>query len=150
MAGSRGTMKKCGSCSLQHGWATDNRSRVEARKKKSWKNFGGQTYLFKERRSHDGQAGSESVRIEKSAADDTHDDDAESSAKDLGAESYHRTTRHRSEVGDDLRYGNLIGIEVVLIRKHGWIQILRAVRHEVEAGHEKDQVDEQDPVAFDG
>lgn len=40
--------------------------------------------------------------------------------------------------------------EIVLVLQHGRVEILGAVRHEVEAGHEQDQVGQQQPVPLDG
>lgn len=44
--------------------------------------------------------------------------------------------------------GDLVGGEVELVGEHGWVKILGSVRHEVEAGHEENQVDELEPVAL--
>ena len=34
--------------------------------------------------------------------------------------------------------------------QHGRVEVLATVRHEIEAGHDEDEVDQEDPVSFDG
>ena len=106
------------------------------------------TELLEEGCCDDGVRGGEGVRIEQGAADDAHNDDAEAAAEDLAAVADQSAAGHGSEVGDDLCDSDSVGAEAELIGKHGWVEILRAVGHEVEAGHQKDHVDQQEPVAF--
>ena len=104
--------------------------------------------LLEEGGGDDGVRGGEGIRIEQGAADDAHNDDAEAAAEDLAAVADQSAAGHGTEIGDDLRDSDSVGAEAELIGKHGWVEILRAVGHEVEAGHQKDHVDQQEPVAF--
>ena len=71
--------------------------------------------LFEEGCSNDGLAGSERIWVEKSAANDTDEDDGESSPENLRAISDHSSSSHRSKVCDYLRYCDGIGAKFVLI-----------------------------------
>ena len=106
--------------------------------------------LFEKSRRHDFLAADESVRIEQSAADDGDENDAESSAEDLRRVADDGAAGHGAEVGDDLRDGDGVGGEIVLVFDHERVEVLGAVGHEIEAGHEEDEVDEEEPVFFEG
>jgi len=56
---------------------------------------------------------------------------------------------YSTTVPNDSGYGRMITIEALGLLKVGRIQILRPVREEVEAGHQKDGVDAQKPVVLD-
>lgn len=108
------------------------------------------TELFEEGGGDDGGGAGIGVWVEKSTADDTDEDDAETTAEDGTAVSDGGASGHGAQVGDDLGNGDLVGGEVVLVAQHGGVEILGAVRHEVEAGHEKNHVRQQKPVALEG
>lgn len=99
---------------------------------------------------HDGRVVHKSVWVEQSAADNAAADDAESTADGLAQETNERSSSHGTQVGHNLRNGDLVGAEGELVGQHGRVQILAAVAHEVEAGHEQDEVRQQQPVALDG
>lgn len=105
--------------------------------------------LFEEGGGDDGVARREGVRVKESTSNHTHDHNAEASAEDGGAVANDGSAGDGTEVSHDLGDRDGIGGEVVLIREHGGVEILRAVGHEVEAGHEKDHVDEQKPMVLE-
>ena len=105
------------------------------------------TELLKESRGDNALAGNKGVRIQESAANDTHDNNTESSTEDLTAETDNSTTEHCAEVGDDLSDGDRIGTEIELVLQHRRVQVLGSVGHEVETGHQKHEVCEKQPVA---
>ena len=82
--------------------------------------------------------GDEGVRVEEGTADNAHDDNAEAAAEDLTAVADYSAASHGAEIGDDLSDGDGIGAELELVGEQGWVEILRAVRHEVKACHQKD------------
>lgn len=104
--------------------------------------------LFEEGGGDDPLVGDESVGVEQGTTDDAHHDDTKPTTKDLGAESNNGTSGDGAHVGDNLRHGDLVCVESELVLEQCRVQILRAVRHEVEAGHEQDQVDENEPVTL--
>ena len=106
--------------------------------------------LFEERGCHDLVCADESVRVEQRAANDGDEDDAEPAAKDLRAIPHNGPAGHGPEISDDLGDGDGVGGEVVLVLDHERVEVLRAVGHEVEAGHEEDEVDEEDVVFLEG
>ena len=106
--------------------------------------------LFKEGRGHDGFIADKGVGIQQSSADDADEDDGKASAEDLAAEADDRTSRHGTQICDHLGDGDGIGGKVVLVLNHEWVDVLTAMRHEVEAGHEQDEVDEEQPVPLQG
>lgn len=71
--------------------------------------------LLEEGCGDDGFGGCECVRVEEGAADYTNEDDAETTAKDLGAIPDHGASGHGSKVGNDLSYGYGVGREAVLV-----------------------------------
>ena len=99
--------------------------------------------LLEEGGGDDGVRGRECVGVEQAAAQDADDDDAEAAAEDLRAVAHHRAAGHGAEVRHHLGHRHGVGGEAELVGQHGRVQVLRAVRHEVEAGHEEHQVDEQ-------
>lgn len=88
----------------------------------------------------------ECVWVQQCAAGDAHGDDAEAAPDHLTGEVDDRAAEHGAEVGHDLGDGDGIGGKAELVLQHGGVQVLRAVRHEVEPGHEQDEVGEQQPV----
>ena len=76
------------------------------------------------------------VRVQERAPDDADEDDAESAAEDLGAIPNCRAATHGTEISNDLCHGHGVRGEKELIRQQGWIQVLAAMRHEVEASHQ--------------
>lgn len=98
---------------------------------------------------HDLGGRSEGVWVKQGPANNTHDDDAEPSPEDGTGVPDNGATAYGTEIGDDLGDCDLIGSEVVLIGEHGGVQVLRAVRHEVEASHEEDHVGEEQPVLLE-
>jgi hypothetical protein len=105
--------------------------------------------LLEEGRGDDGVAAGEGVGVQQRAAEDTHDDNAQPAAEDGRAIANECAARHGAEVGDDLGDGDAVGAEVVLVAQHRRVQVLAAVGHEIEAGHEENHVDEQDPVLLE-
>lgn len=87
-------------------------------------------------RDHSVTAG-ECIRVQQSSADDRNEDDAKPSAKDLGRVSNDGSACHSTEIGNHLCHGHGVGRELELVLEHGWVEILRAVGHEVEACHQK-------------
>lgn len=106
--------------------------------------------LLEESSGHDGRVVHKGVGVEQSTADNAADDDAEATADRLAHETNNGTASHGAQVSNDLGHGDLVGTESQLVRQHGRVQILAAVAHEVEAGHEQNKVGQQDPVALDG
>lgn len=104
--------------------------------------------LLEEGGRYDLLVADEGVRVEQRAADDGDEDDAEAAAEDLRGVPDHGPAGHGAEVGHDLRHGDGVGGEAVLVFDHEWVQVLGAVGHEVEACHEEDEVDEEEPVSF--
>ena len=68
------------------------------------------------------------IRIEEGATDDGDDDDTQSSTKDLRTIPHDGATRHRTQIGNHLSDRDRVGREVVLIREHGWVEVLRPMR----------------------
>ena len=93
--------------------------------------------LFEEGRSNDPGAVDESVRVQQRTADDRDENDGEAAAEDLRGIADDRPACHGAEIGDDLGDCDLVGGKAELVLKHGGVEILGAVRHEVEAGHEE-------------
>lgn len=106
--------------------------------------------LLEESRSHDPLVADERVRVQQSSTNDGYEDDAEAPTESLGEIANGSTSADSTQVCNDLRYRHSVGGEVVLVRKHGRVEILRAVGHEVKARHQEDHVDEQDPVSLQG
>ena len=104
------------------------------------------TELLEKGCGHDAFVADKCVWVEEGSADDGHDDDAEASAENLAAVAYHRTSCHGAKVGHDLRDGHRVGREVVLILQHQRVNVLRAMRHEIETGHQQDQVYKDEPM----
>src|SRR2546423_12890526 len=100
------------------------------------------TELLEEGSGNDPFVLNEGVRVQERATDDTDDDDAESAPEDLAAISNSGAAGNSTQVGNDLRHSDGVGREEELVRQHGWVEVLAAVGHEVEAGHEQDEVDE--------
>lgn len=99
---------------------------------------------------HDGLVADEAVGVQQGAANDAAEHDAEAAADRLAAEADDGAARHGAQVGDDLRHRHSRLAEAELVLEHGRVQILRAVAHEVEAGHEQHEVGEQQPVPPQG
>ena len=93
--------------------------------------------LFEESGRDHSLAAGECVRVEQSSTDDGYEDDAEPSTKDLGRVSDDRSACHGSQIGNHLSHSHSIWRELELIFEHGWIKILRAMRHEVETCHQE-------------
>lgn len=106
--------------------------------------------LLEEGGGHDGGVVHEGVWVEQGAANNAAADDAESTTDGLTQETNNRSTSHGAQVGNNLRNCDLVGAEGELVGQHGRVEILAAVAHEVEAGHEQDEVRQQQPVALDG
>ena len=105
--------------------------------------------LFEESGSDDSLAANEAVRVQKRAAEDRDDDNAEATTEHLRQVAHGGSTGHSAEIGDDLGDGDGVGGELVLVLQHGRVEILGAVGHEVEPGHQQDQVDEKKPMALE-
>lgn len=106
--------------------------------------------LLEEGGGHDGGVVDKRVGVEQGAADNAAADDAEATADGLAQETNKRSSSHGAQVSHNLRDGDFVGAEAELVGQHGRVQILAAVAHEVEAGHEQDEVEQQQPVALDG
>jgi len=104
------------------------------------------TKLFEEGSSHNTLVRNEGIRVQQRAPKDTDGDDAESAAEDLATITNGGAAGYGTQVGDDLRHGDGVGGEEILVGQQGWVQVLTAVGHEVEASHQQDEVDEQNPV----
>jgi len=55
---------------------------------------------------------------------------------------------HIPKVSHDLCNRNSVCVESELVLEESRVQILTAVRHEVESSHEKDEVDQEEPVVL--
>ena len=106
--------------------------------------------LFKESGCDHSVRGSVGVWIEKGAAEDTHADDAEPTAKDLATVPDRCAPGDSAQVCHDLGHCYRIGRKQILILQHGRIQVLTTMGHEVEAGHQQNEVDENEPMLFQG
>lgn len=106
--------------------------------------------LLEEGGGHDGAVVHKGVWVEQSTANNAAADDAESTTDGLTQEANKRSSSHGAQISNNLRDSDLVGAEGKLVGEHGWVEILAAVAHEVEAGHEQDQVRQQQPVTLDG
>ena len=106
--------------------------------------------LFKECGRHDRFVANKGIGIQQSAANDADEDDGKSSTEDLATEADDCTSRHGTQIRYHLGDGHGIGGEVVLVLNHERVNILTAMRHEVEARHEQNEVDEEQPVPLQG
>ena len=104
------------------------------------------TELFEERRSNNTLVADESIRVQQRAANNRDDDDREPAPEDLRAVPHNGASSHSTQVRYDLRDSDGVGREVVLVLDHEGVDILRAVRHEVEPRHEQHEVDEEEPM----
>lgn len=121
--------------------------------------------LLEEGSRHDGFVLDKGVGVQQGTADDGDDDDGEPTAEDLTRPAAEGTAGEGAEVGDNLGDCDGVGGEAELVGEHGWIEVLGAVGlfdslaglhfcrggwtyHEVEAGHEQDEIDQQQPVAL--
>lgn len=102
--------------------------------------------LLEEGCSHDTLARNEGVRVQQRTTKDTDNDDAKPAAEDLATITNGSAAGYGAQVGDDLRHGDGVGGEEILVGQQGWVQVLAAVGHKVEASHHQDEVDEQNPV----
>lgn len=82
----------------------------------------------------------ECVGVEEAAADDANEDYGEAAPEDLGAVPYGRAACHSPKISNNLSDCDGVWGEAVLILEHGGVEILRAMGHEIEAGHQKDKV----------
>mgnify|MGYP004500289211 CR=1 FL=1 len=105
--------------------------------------------LLEKRGRDDGVGADKGVRVQQRGADEAHDDDAEAAAEDGRAVADEGAAGHGAQVGNHLRHGHAVGREVVLVAEHRRVQVLRAVRHEVEPGHQEHHVHEQEPVLLE-
>ena len=86
------------------------------------------------------------VRVQQGPADHADDNDGESAPEFLRAVPYHSASSYGTQVGHNLRDGGCVRREFELILQQGRVEILRSVAHEIEAGHEQDEVDEKEPM----
>lgn len=105
--------------------------------------------LLEERGGPDILGAQEGVRVQQGTADNANDNDCQAAADRLADEAADGTASQGAEVGNDLCDGDLCLGEAELVLNHGGVEILAAVAHEVEAGHQQDQVDEQQPVLLE-
>lgn len=103
--------------------------------------------LLEEGGSGNAVVADKSVGVEEGAADDAAGHDGEAAAKELAQVADGGAADDGAEVGDDLGDGDHVGGEAELVAEHDGVDVLAAVGHEVEAGHEEDEVDEDGPVA---
>lgn len=92
----------------------------------------------------------ERIRIKQRPANNRNINNTKPPPQHLRQIPHRRTTSHSAQIRHDLRDRNRVGGELVFVFQQRGVQVLRAVRHEVEPGHEEDEVDEQQPVAFEG
>lgn len=85
------------------------------------------TGLFEESWRDDLLARYKGVWVQQSSANYGNEDDGEPSAEDLTTVSYHCSPGHSSQIGHDLSYSYSVGTEVVLVREHCGIKILRSM-----------------------
>ena len=84
--------------------------------------------LFEEGCGDDGAGGRVCVGVEESTAEDGYDNYGEATTKYLGTVTDQSTTGHSTEIGDNLNNGYSVCGEIVLIFKHGWVEILGTMR----------------------
>jgi hypothetical protein len=94
--------------------------------------------LLKISRRDDPSAIDKGVRVQQRATNYGDENDGEAAAEDLRGIADDGAAGHGAEVGDDLGDGDVVGGEAELVLQHGGIEVLGAVGHEVEAGHEQD------------
>ena len=102
--------------------------------------------LLEEGGGDDGARGDEGIGEEEGSAADAAGEDAETTAEDLGGEADAGAAEDGAEVGRHLGGSDHVRREAELGPQHLGIEVLGAVGHEVEAGHEQDEVDEEQPV----
>ena len=83
--------------------------------------------LLEECRRNDTLAANETIRIDQCATDNTGEDDAEATAEHLRKISNNSTSCHRTQVCNDLCYGDGVCGETVLVGQHRGIEILASV-----------------------
>ena len=83
--------------------------------------------LLEEGCRDDALATDEGVRVQKGAAENGDDDDGEAATEDLRRVTDERAACHGTEIGYDLSNGDGICREIVLVRQHRRVQILRSV-----------------------
>ncbi|KAG7844030.1 hypothetical protein KL941_004512 [Ogataea angusta] len=98
----------------------------------------------------DSSALDERPRVQQSGAADAADEDRQTSADEVGEVADDDTAHKRADVGHAVRHGGPVLRVVVQLRQHRWVQVLGAVRHEVEAGHEQHEIDDHGPVVLNG
>lgn len=122
--------------------------------------------LLKEGGCNNTMVGHERVRIKEGTANNTHHHDTKTAAKYLRGKPDNSTTKHGAKIGNDsvdvsaskyylyvgyeqekfpdendvLGDRNFVCAKVILVLQHGRIEILGAMRHEVEASHEQNQI----------
>lgn len=119
--------------------------------------------LFEECWSCHCRGAGEGVWIQQSTSNYADVDDREASAEALGEVSDNCAATYGSDIGDYLRDGDLVLIEPILVFKHGGIEVLRTMAHEVyiiisiqtvfamistltEASHQAHHVDKDGPM----
>lgn len=102
--------------------------------------------LLEKRGRHDPLVGNEGIRVEQRATNHTDRNDREASPEDLRYIPHHRPTRHGAQIRHNLGDGDGVRGEIVLVLEHEWVDVLRAVRHEIEPGHQQHEIDEEKPV----
>lgn len=85
----------------------------------------------------------EKTQRDREEAEERRRDDRAAAADRLREASEENAAEDRADVRDDREQGDGADAEAALLLQKRWIEILRAVRHEVEAGHQRDRVDEE-------
>lgn len=93
------------------------------------------TELLEEGRCNHCVGAGEGVRVQKRAADDANEDDAESSPEDLRAVANGRAASHSSQISHNLCDCDGVRGEFELVCQHGRVNVLRTMRHEVKSSH---------------
>ncbi|KAG7887644.1 hypothetical protein KL936_004341 [Ogataea polymorpha] len=97
----------------------------------------------------DSSAFDERPRVQQCGTADAADEDRETSADEVGEVADDNTAHKSADVGHAVRHSGPVVRIVVQLRQHRRIQVLGAVGHEVEAGHEQHKIDDHGPVVLE-
>jgi len=112
--------------------------------------YGDLPELLKESSRNNRRVANKGVRIQQSATNDTAHNNADSSANRLTAKPDNCAASHSTQIRYNLSNSDFVLGEVELVLQHGRIQILTTVAHKVEARHEKNEINKQEPVVLEG
>ncbi|KAG7866132.1 hypothetical protein KL918_004121 [Ogataea parapolymorpha] len=97
----------------------------------------------------DSSAFDERPWVQQRGTADAADEDRQTSADEVGKVADDNTAHESADVGHAVRHSGSVVRIVVQLRQHRRIQVLGAVRHEVEAGHEQHEIDDHGPIVLE-